>query len=367
MHLFKKFRVIEAKHPKYIIMVNHFVSSQIIIFIILLRIHITTSTNVTIRLLPTSPSNSNVTSTNKTLYVHPITMSKSTTRIYSNQLDPSILTKVFKVNNNSKNIQKIVLTSQYTHRPSLCANLKYCQNNQKSSYQCNLSLNLIFYSFPVPRVLSYISENDASSIHYSQIKSVHINLIVSDFTGDSLHFKESRYNFELNSESLMRLVNRIKNKINYQNNFFLVGYVKAELNLNIDFNTEVRYYLDFNADTKSELIELFNVNAENGELSLNREKFLKNSKNLFNRELEFFVDAQVQCAGGESGGGILRRRQLIRVYVVDYESLAAAERVQVTQLVETSQLAATYECIQLNSKELLGLFLNTRIALAQVR
>jgi len=129
----------------------------------------------------------------------------------------------------------------------------------------------------------------------------------------------------------------------------------SPLHFNVDFNPAVEYYLDFDADTKAEYIDLFDVEASTGQLTLNRKNFAANDNN-FNKDFVFFVDAQVQCATESP----LRRRTTVRVHVANLN----ATNMHVTNLIETRNLTRSFECIKLTHRDF---ELNTKLALTQVR
>jgi hypothetical protein len=271
---------------------------------------------------------------NKLLYTHPNRTTSA--RIYSNQLGDQVLNKLFVTKRNN---QEVILTDEIKGRQQLCSSMKYCEEVSKDQHYCILALNVVFYAgIPVQQFLQRTTR------HYSQIDSVKLKLVVSDFTGDSLNFKKSDYNFQLNSESLLLA----------GSDLLSLGMIKAELNFNVDFNPAIEYYLDFDADTKAEYIDLFDVEASTGQLTLNRKNFAANDNN-FNKEFVFFVDAQVQCATESP----LRRRTTIRVHVANLN----ATNMHVTNLVETSDLTRSFECIKLTHRDF---ELNTKLALTQV-
>lgn len=237
----------------------------------------------------------------------------------------------------NENKRDIALATNFRERQRLCQHLNYCDG--QSSHQCILSLTAIFYSAPLLR-----NRVELTTRHYSQIRSVKLNLVITDFTKDSLKFNKNDYNFQLSAQTLM----------NSNDDSIQLGLIKAVLDRNTDFNSLVRYYLDFDAASKADLIELFSVDSLTGQLSLRRREFASDRNN-FNKEFLFYVEAMSQC-GDESP---LRSRAVVRVRVVDLE----AKQLHVTQLLSNINLTESFECVKLTSEELAT---ESRIALAQV-
>ena len=199
----------------------------------------------------------------------------------------------------------------------------------------------------------YISNSNYPSLYSSEkptqptinkIKSVKLNLVLSDFTKDHINFAQDSYTFQLNSKTLLA------NK----DNSVALGFITAFMDVNSEFNSHIKYYLDLEAETKAEFTELFELNSETGLLKLNRERFLGDVNN-FNRRFEFHVEALSQCASEAP----LKNRTTIAVTVLDLNQT----QFQVLNLSDTKRVTASYECVRLTRDMLAA---NKVIALAQV-
>lgn len=261
------------------------------------------------------------------------------TRIYSSQLgNNKIINQFFSVSQNKKDI---VLSNEFQSRVSLCSSLKQCDNELSSIHKCVMSMNVIFYSSSIE---SQQRQIQTSTRYINKIKSVKLNLVLSDFTNDFLRFAQDFYTFKLTSKTLLTTTD----------DFVSLGFISAFMTMNSEFNTNIKYYLDFKSENKAEFIDLFEMNAGTGLLKLNKKQFLSESNN-FNRKFEFYVDAQSQC----STEGPLRNRTTITLSVLNLNQT----QFQVTNLIDVKRLSSTYECVKLTRKELVA---NKMIALAQV-
>ena len=250
----------------------------------------------------------------------------TSTRIYSTQLEGKFLNQYFRISNKT--------TLQFvSDRLSLCQHIKHCDKQLDSDSTCLLSLNLIFY-------LSGLSEQ----VYLNQLKSVKLNILVNDYGSDILNFDKSIYDFEINAKSLQAS----------NENLFSLGSVVARMLVNVDLNSGVKYYLDFNAENKEELTKLFQINTNTGLLLLNKEHF---NPSYLNREFVFYVDAISQCGLMQKS---LRNRSSIHVNI--FNEGMNATKWEVTHLISTKRLGNSIECLQLAANDLS----QTTIALAQV-
>lgn len=249
----------------------------------------------------------------------------SWSRLHSNQLNNSFLSKYFKIVNKTN-----ILVSNEANRESLCSSIKHCDESMPAD-QCVLNINL----------LMYLNENDTNKTRFNQIKLVKLNLVLSDFLNDSLEFEQTNYefNFSLNK---------------FQADKLEFGTVKAVSFKNPELNNLVKYYLDFEDKDKKDLIDLIEIDETTGSLVLNQTKLSLKS---FKLKYEFYVVAMLQCSTQKP----LQNRTLIKLNLEKNEQ-NTKPTIHLVNLIESKQLNKI-ECLKLTHKDL-----NTNsIALAQIQ
>jgi hypothetical protein len=276
-------------------------------------------------------------------------------RLHSSQFtNASHIAAHFHVTQNSS----VQLASNLT-RSDICANIKYCTNSANTTSQCLVNLNQILY---------LTKPNSSADTYFNQIKIVKIDLVVSDFEADYLHFNPAIYNFKLSHSQLTCS----------QSQQMPIGVIKATSFINPDMNDLIRYYLEFKSDNSTyKLLDSIKIDETTGLLSLN----MKNRNEIIaimsdkRERLEFFVNARMQCSSNQSP---LFNKTLVSIQLIQNVSALSEIKptttphlsVNLTSLISVRPLritGANNQCIKLTRSDLTSSDNSSMIALAQLQ
>jgi predicted transcriptional regulator YheO len=284
-------------------------------------------------------------------------------RLHSNQFtNVTSSQSYFSIHNSTHALH----TSSNLTRADLCASLKQCANTPATPGQCSVNLNQILYlTRPSSSVDGY----------FSQIKLVKIDLLVADFDSDYLQFNSSsNYDFKISQLQLNRS----------QSQQMPIGFVNGSSVKNADLNTLIRYYLEFKSENRTfKLLDMIKIDEISGlvSLSLANKNELVSMLSSTNDQIEFYVNARMQCSSNQTP--LFNKTRVTLTLVTNEASYlpqqlnetrltapAAALRANLTSLMATRPLRITdtnSQCIKLNKQDLATSDNSTLIALAQLQ
>ena len=256
------------------------------------------------------------------------TLFATSSKLYSTQLSEKLINQHFSIINNTK-----LYLNANSSRMQICSDLMTFQKDtflEKRHSICSFNLNFVLYL--------------GNANFVNQIKSIKINLIISDLSKDHLSFNRDFNEFNVDINELIENLNE---------DMIIIGELKASLRIDKDLNQLVKYFIDLKDEDKSKYAQL--VHIDNGLLKIN--KTIIQSLNTLTR-FEFHVDAIVQCSSTQKP---IRNRTMVILNLIHKTHMRFSYRS--TNLTETKIISSNTECLLLKEKDLIS---NSMIALTQI-
>jgi hypothetical protein len=290
-------------------------------------------------------------------------------RLYSDQLDESYLSGLFRLSKNETSVTLLRGDGDATKsiRRRLCMSMKYCKMKQ---HQCMLSLNHIIYMTSSSSSSPFSSDSsieqsiarqtqhrnpDKINVYFDMIKLVKLNLIVSDFGKENnLVFDKAGYEFDMHMDASRPGAR--------------VGRVRATLigDNERDLSALVKYYVVYSEEDRVFLSDLIGIDERTGWLSISKQpppqpqpqppnQQLDNDTKTFNmrslkQEYAFHVEALLQCSLGQKP---LTNRTRVTLRMHAHKSMLRPV-MRVTALAEPRRIATAdkndsvpFECVRL--------------------